>query len=240
MTKHGLAILVLPALLSLAACEDPAKDVPKAVVTTATAAPAPAPAPTTTAATTQAAMGTTAAPAPAPAPAPLAIPADALVLETASVVGFIGSKVTGKHEGKFEKATGYISLAGGKAEGGKLVIEVDMSSVKTDQEKLDGHLKSADFFDVAKYPQAIFTSTAIKAGGEKGATHTITGDLELHGEKKTLTFPATIKVTPDGATGTAEFSINRKDFKVVYAGKPDDLIRDDVVLKLTLKAHKKG
>ena len=39
---------------------------------------------------------------------------------------------------------------------------------------------------------------------------------------------------------TAEFSINRKDFKVVYAGKPDDLIRDDVVLKLTLKAHKKG
>ncbi len=43
-------------------------------------------------------------------------------------------------------------------------------------------------------------------------------------------------MSPDSVSGTSEFAINRKDFKIVYPGKPDDLIRDDVVLKLSLKA----
>ena len=46
-------------------------------------------------------------------------------------------------------------------------------------------------------------------------------------------------MTADGVTGTAEFSINRKDFRIVYPGKPDDLIKDDVPLKLSLKATRK-
>ena len=90
-----------------------------------------------------------------------------------------------------------------------------------------------------KFPKATFTSTEIKAGGDKGATHTVTGELDLHGVKKTISFPATLAVTADGATGTAEFSINRKDFGLVYPGKPDDLIRDDVGIKLSLKATRK-
>jgi polyisoprenoid-binding protein YceI len=213
MTKLGFALLALPTLLALSACEDPAKDAPKATVSTAS------PKSNTAAAT---GAGETAALDPA-----------------ASSVGFVGSKVTGKHEGKFEKVSGSVTLTGGKIEGGKIVIDVDTTSVKTDQEKLDGHLKSADFFDVEKFPKATFTSSEIKAGGEKGATHTVTGELDLHGEKKTLTFPATITVAADSVSGTAEFSINRKDFKIIYPGKPDDLIRDDVVLKLTLKAPRK-
>jgi polyisoprenoid-binding protein YceI len=218
MAHLRFALLALPALLSLAACEDPAKDAPKATVQTATPSSKPAPA-----ATPASAAG-----------------AETLALDSAtSTVGFVGSKVTGKHEGKFEKVSGAITLAGGKAEGGKMVIDVDVSSLKTDQEKLDGHLKSPDFFDVAKFPSAKFTSTEIKAGGEKGATDTITGELELHGEKKTISFPATITVAADSVSGTAEFSINRKDFKIIYPGKPDDLIRDDVVLKLSLKAPRK-
>jgi len=224
MSNLRFAILALPALLTLSACEDPAKDAPKATVMTA----AP------TAKATTAPMATGAAMQAAPAGG-----AEALTLDPASTVGFVGSKVTGKHEGKFEKVSGSISLAGGKAEGGKLEIDVDVASLKSDQEKLDGHLKSPDFFDVAKFPKATFTSTDIKLGGEKGATHTITGDLTLHGEKKTISFPATITVGADSVSGTAEFSINRKDFKIVYPGKPDDLIRDEVVLKLALKAPRK-
>jgi polyisoprenoid-binding protein YceI len=209
------AALALPAFLWLAACEDPAKDAPKATVQTSTAAAKP-----------------TGATVPASA--------ETVALDPAtSTVGFVGSKVTGKHEGKFEKVSGSISLVGGKAEGGKMTIEVDASSVKTDSDKLDGHLKSDAFFDVAKFPKATFTSTEIKAGGSGGATHTVSGELDLHGEKKTLSFPATITVSADGVSGTAEFSINRKDFKIVYPGKPDDLIRDDVVLKLSLKASRK-
>jgi polyisoprenoid-binding protein YceI len=217
MSKLRFALFALPALVSLAACEDPAKNAPKATVQSAAPAPKPA------------AMGAT-------TPASVA-GAETLALDAAtSTVGFVGSKVTGKHEGKFEKVTGSITLAGGKPEGGKIAIEVDLASLKTDQEKLDTHLKSPDFFDVAKFPSAKFTSTEIKAGGEKGATHMVTGELELHGEKKTISFPATITVAGDSVSGTSEFSINRKDFKIVYPGKPDDLIRDDVVLKLSLKA----
>jgi polyisoprenoid-binding protein YceI len=221
MAHLRFVLLVLPALLSLTACEDPAKDVAKAKVETTS------PASKSTGAVTAAVMNGPAA------------GAETLALDPTSTVGFVGSKVTGKHEGKFEKVPGTLGLAGGKPEGGKIAIEVDTTSLKTDNDKLDGHLKSADFFDVAQFPKATFTSSEIKAGGEKGATHTVTGELVLHGEKKTITFPATITVSADGVSGTAEFSINRKDFKIVYAGKPDDLIRDDVVLKLALKAHKK-
>jgi len=218
-THARFAVLALPVLVALAGCEDPTKDMPKATVSTA--APAK----------TGAATAKTDAPPAA---------TEALAIDPAtSTIGFVGSKVTGKHEGKFEKFSGTITLAGGKAEGGKLAVEIDLGSVKTDQEHLDGHLKSKDFFEVDKFPKATFTSTEIKAGGEKGATHTVTGDLDLHGVKKSISFPATIAVTADGATGTAEFSINRKDFGLVYPGKPDDLIRDDVGLKLSVKAARK-
>lgn len=220
--RHALIVASFPAVLSLAACEDPAKDKPKATVEAPkTEAKAP---------------GSAAAAPAAAAPAQM----EALEVDAAnSTIGFIGSKVTGKHEGKFEKFTGKITLADGKAEGGSMSFEVETASVKTDAEDLDKHLKKDDFFHVEKFPKATFTSTAIKAGGEKGATHMVTGDLDLRGTKKSITFPVTITVTPDAATGTAEFSINRKDFGIVIEGKKDDLIRDDVLMKITLKAPRK-
>lgn len=217
MIMHRLARLAVPAALvfSLAACEDPAKDKPKATVSSA-APPATANQAATTGPTETAGL-------------------DA----TASSLGFTGSKVTGSHSGKFEKVNGSVTLVGGKIEGGSVMVTADVDSVKTDQEKLDGHLKSPDFFDAAKFPKATFTSSLIKPGGPKGESHMVTGELELHGVKKTISFPANITITPDAVTGTAEFSINRKDFGIVYAGKADDLIRDDVVLKLNLKANRK-
>ena len=54
----------------------------------------------------------------------------------------------------------------------------------------------------------------------------MTGNFDLHGQSKSISFPATIEVTADKATMNAEFAINRKDFGIVYAGKSDDLIRD--------------
>ncbi len=214
--RFALLATTLPALFALTACEDPAKDKPKAVVE-----------------------------APAPAKTPEKAPAAEKVLETLDVdaagssVGFVGSKVTGKHEGKFEKISGKISLTESKVEGGKVSFEIETASVKTDEADLDKHLKSADFFDVEKFPKATFTSTEVKAGGANGATHTITGELDLHGNKKTISFPVTIAVTPEAVTGTAEFSINRRDFGIVIAGRPNDLIRDDVLLKISLKAPRK-
>lgn len=160
-------------------------------------------------------------------------------------IGFVGSKVTGSHTGDFKKWSGSVTLAGGKAEGGKLEFTVQTASVVADEgsrndwtPKLEEHLKGADFFDTAKFPTATFTSTEIKAGGS-GGSHTVKGNLTLRGVTKVVSFPATIVVTGSEVSGKTEFSINRKDFGLVYAGKADDLIRDGVVLKIDVKASAK-
>jgi polyisoprenoid-binding protein YceI len=154
-----------------------------------------------------------------------------------SKIEFVGAKVTRKHDGSFETFSGTVNVVDKSPEKSSVTVEIDMASVKTDEAKLTGHLKTPDLLDVAKFPKAKFTSTSIKAGGEKGATHTVTGNLELHGVTKSITFPATIKLG-ETADVDAEFAINRKDFGIVYPGMPDDLIKDDVLMKLHIRAKK--
>lgn len=175
--------------------------------------------------------------------------AAALTFPGTAVTGSIhatGSKVTGSHELNFKEWKGSVELKDGKAEGGKLEFEVRMASLeevvaqRTEWvDKLEGHLKGADFFDIEKFPTATFVATEIKAGGDPavaGSTHTVKGNLTLRGVTKEATFAATIAIAGKDVTAKAEFKINRKDFGIVYAGKADDLIRDDVALKLDLKA----
>lgn len=159
-----------------------------------------------------------------------------------SKIGFVGSKITGKHEGTFGKFEGTIDVVGGKAETGRVTITIDPSTLKTEDEELDDHLKSKDFFDVKKFPKASFVSTSIAPiapAGAGGATHTVTGNLELHGVTRSIGVPATIAIADGEVTANAEFTIKRKDFGIVYPGKPDDLIKDEVLIKLSLKAPKK-
>ena len=216
MNLAHLARFALPAalVLTVVGCEDPAKNKPVATVSSA-----------------------------APTPVPDAFPAgsgETLAVDAASSsVGFVGSKVTGKHEGKFEKFTGAITLVNGKAEGGRVSFDADAASVKTDDPQLEVHLKTKDFFDVATFPKVTFTSSEIKAGAAGGATHTVTGEMSFHGVKKTISFPATILVGPEAVTGTAEFVVKRQAFGIVYPGHADDAIRDEVVIKLSLKAPRK-
>jgi polyisoprenoid-binding protein YceI len=153
-----------------------------------------------------------------------------------SKVEFVAAKVTRSHNGSFKQFTGAIDLVKNNVEGSRVTIDIEAGSVVTDEDQLTGHLKTADFFDVAKYPKATFTSTKIEPSNAGGATHNVTGNFELHGVKKSITFPATIQVAPDSVSVNAEFAINRKDFGLLYPGKADDLIRDGVVIKLTVKA----
>lgn len=208
MTRLVRTLTIAVPLLLAAACSDPAADQPKAV--TSEAAPA--------------------------ASAPVGGERYAITPEHCKIE-FVGSKVTGSHNGSFEKFSGEINYLG-VPEKSRVRINIDLTSVKTDADKLTEHLKTADFFDVAKYPTGTFESTEIKPGGDKGATHTITGNLQLHGVTKSVTFPATIGVTADAITVDANFAINRKDFGINYAGAADDLIRDNVVLKLQVHAVK--
>jgi len=151
---------------------------------------------------------------------------------------FVGAKVSAKHEGSFGAFAGTIQLVDGGPLKSTVRAEIAMDSLKVEPDKLAGHLKSKDFFEVEKYPKAVVTSTAIKAGGEKGASHTVTGNLEMHGVTKSITFPATIAVAGDSVAVRAEFAINRKDFGVVYPGMPDDLIKDEFLIRLNIAAKK--
>jgi polyisoprenoid-binding protein YceI len=153
-----------------------------------------------------------------------------------SKVEFVAAKITRSHQGSFKKFSGTIDLVANNLPGSRVSIDIDTASVVTDEDQLTGHLKTPDFFDVPKYPKATFVSTKIEPNKTNDATHTVTGNFELHGIKKSISFPATIQVATDSASVNAEFAINRKDFGLLYPGKADDLIRDGVVIKLTVKA----
>jgi len=147
-----------------------------------------------------------------------------------SKVEFVGAKVTASHPGGFTDFSGKVEL-GDPIEKSQIEVTIQTASLYADKSKLSKHLKSADFFDVAQFPTATFRSTEIKKDGEG---HTITGDLTLHGVTKRISFPATVAVTGATLSANAEFSINRQDFGINYPGMRDDLIRDLVVIKLSL------
>ena len=144
---------------------------------------------------------------------------------TNSRIAFVGSKVTGSHDGHFNTFEGRVFVDGGVVTATEFTI--DTGSVWADADDLTSHLKDEDFFFVEKFPTATFNSTSI-AGGQ------VTGVLDFRGVQKELSFPATLETTDTGTTLKAEFSMNRKDWGVMYAGKADNLIDDLVLIKLDL------
>ena len=207
--KQTLAVGIFAVLMVVAAgCADPTEGKPEATVSEASG-------------TTPAAGEETAA------------PEGALTIADGSTVGFVGSKVTGSHDGGFNEFSGSVAVSGDDLTTAQIDVTIDMNSTWSDNDRLTGHLKSPDFFDVANHPESRFTSTGIEKDGD---AYTVTGDLTLHGVTKSISFPATMSLADGTLSANAEFSINRMDFDIVYPGKPDDLIREDVLLKLDIVA----
>ena len=148
-----------------------------------------------------------------------------------SKVEFVGAKVTASHPGGFTDFAGTVDL-GDPVEKSQIAITIQTASLYADKEKLTKHLKSPDFFDVGKFPTATFRSAEIVKSSDG---YTVAGDLTLHGVTKRISFPAAIHATGAEVSVNAEFSINRHDFGISYPGMRDDLIRDLVVVKLSLK-----
>jgi len=211
MRKY-FTIFALALTVSIAACADPAANKPKATVAESSAEPA---------ASKPAAAETLA------------------ITPSNSKIDFVASKVTRSHNGSFKQFKGSVEIVNNSVEQSRVNIDIDANSVETDDPGLTKHLQTPDFFDVSKFPKATFTSTKIEAAAAGGATHNITGNFELHGVKKSISFPATIQLTADKASVNAEFSLNRKDWGLTYPGKADDLIRDGVVIKLSLQVPRK-
>lgn len=151
-----------------------------------------------------------------------------------SKIGFVGSKVTGSHEGGFKDFDGSFTVIDGEPVAGEFTIE--MSSTWSDDEKLTQHLMADDFFDVASFPKSTFKATSFEKQGD--STYKLAGNLTLHGVTKNITFPVNFAKTDDSVTLDAKFDINRTDFGISYPGKTDDLIREEVVLTLDLQAKK--
>jgi polyisoprenoid-binding protein YceI len=125
-----------------------------------------------------------------------------------------------KVRGRFDKFEGTIVTADDPL-ASTVTASVDLSSINTGQEQRDAHIRSADFFEVEKYPTMTFTSTAIKAS-EEG--YVLEGDLTLKGVTKAVAFNLEVSgFGPDAYGGTrcgfsASTHINRMDYGVSFNG----------------------
>ena len=198
---------VLPLVVMMVGCGNPADNVPKAAVSSDTNAEETAAAPAST---------------------------DKVFALSGkdSKIDFIGSKVTGSHAGGFTNFTGELRMTDGKLAGAGNKIVIDMNSTWSDNPKLTGHLKSPDFFDSAKFPNAEFVSTAVE---KKTTNYMVSGNLTLHGVTKQISFPADIQVSDQAIEIKSQFVLNRFDFEIKYPGRANDLIRKEVVMRLNVK-----
>lgn len=212
--KAPLLPLFIIAVMCAAGCADPTEGKPKALINE------------TPSQASQVAESASKAPA--------ARNARVYTLTDDSYIGFEGSKVTGAHTGGFGKYEGTISVPDGDLQKASIHIDIDTQSLFSDDPGLTTKLKSPDFFDVEAFPTSSFTSTAIAKTNDGYA---ITGDFNLHGITKNITFPAAINLTQDKFTAEAEFSINRFDFDIKYPGMADDLIREEVLILLDIEAQ---
>lgn len=165
---------------------------------------------------------------------------------SASVVKWEGKKVTGKHDGLIKLKSGELTMAGGELTAGEFIF--DMASItNTDLKdaeyntKLVTHLKSEDFFNVAKYPTAVFKVKSAKSvPGFVGPTYTVTGDLTIKDKTNEISFPVVVQTKDGKTTATANITIDRTKWEVKYGsgkffpGLGDKLIYDDFVIDVAL------
>jgi len=141
-------------------------------------------------------------------------------------------------KGEFSKLSGKVQLDDADLSRSSVEVTIEAASVDTRDEKRDAHLKSADFFDAAKYPTIIFKSTKVVAG--KDGALTITGDLTLRGVTKPVTLEGSITkaitdpwgLTRRGASFTGK--LDRKEWGVSWSKVTDvgAVVGDEVKLDI--------
>ncbi len=177
-----------------------------------------------------------------------------------SKVHWTGTKPTGEHYGVVGLKDGYLMFEDGQISGGNFVI--DMTSIQVDDledpemnQKLTGHLKSEDFFEVESYPTATFEITNVEPAGDVSGEVLddgfepdvkITGNLTMKDSTKSVSFYATVDEVGDKIDATSNtFIIDRSEWNVRYGSRSffddlqDQFIYDDIALKIDLSAEKK-
>lgn len=169
----------------------------------------------------------------------------------ASTVNWEGAKVAYSHSGTVPVTSGQLMVAQGTIVGGKFAIDLrkmentDIPEAEK-KAKLIGHLQSADFFDTENFPMAEFNITQVQpAASDASYSHSITGNLTMKGEERSITIPASI--TMEGGmlkASTPKFTIDRNDWGVNYNSSSlegiakDNIINDNIGLEIMLVANK--
>ncbi len=167
----------------------------------------------------------------------------------ASKVMWTGSKLTGTHSGTIGLSSGNILSESGKITGGEFVMDMN-SLTNTDmeagqgKEKLEGHLKNEDFFDVPQFPTAKFVITKVTAlEGDAEATHLVYGNLTMKDVTKEVGFKAKVSQSEGMINvSTPKFAINRTDWGIKYGSSSfadiakDKAINNDIDLAINLSA----
>lgn len=125
-------------------------------------------------------------------------------------------------DGQFKSFDATITSSNDDFTDASIELTADVSTIDTNNEGRDKHLRSADYFDVEKFPTLTFKSTSFKKSGEK--TYKVTGDLTMHGVTKSVTLDVTLTGTAAGRDGKkiagfkATGTFNRIDFGVGKSG----------------------
>lgn len=152
-----------------------------------------------------------------------------------------------KVHGGFEKISGQLVYDAADVSKSSINVTIDAASINTREAQRDAHLKSADFFDIEKYPSLIFKSTRVEKAGDDLK---VVGDLTIHGVTKTVTLdveaPSEEMKDPWGnvklgVSGTTK--IKRKDFGLTWNSALEAggfLVGDDVSITLDIQFVKQA
>lgn len=160
-----------------------------------------------------------------------------------SEVGFkVRHMMAGKTAGRFTKFSGTIEYDAKDPSKWSTKAAIETASFDTANEKRDGHVKSADFFDVAKYPAMEFVSTGVK--GWKGGKGKLMGKLTMHGVTKDVVLDLEASPEADAMGGdrtgfTARTKIDRREFGVIWNKALDKggiAVGNDVEITLEIEA----
>ena len=155
--------------------------------------------------------------------------------------------VVSKTRGRFTKWNGQIAFDPEKPDASKVEVTIDPASIDTADAQRDAHLKSADFFDVEKYPQASFRSTKVENLG--GDQYRVSGELTVHGVTRPVAFDALFEGAGKDPWGgeragfSASLSIDRREFGLQWNKALETggvLVGDRVELTLEVEAVKQA
>ena len=144
--------------------------------------------------------------------------------------------------GRFNEFTGEIMINAIAVPESMVEFEVKAASVDTGNEKRDQHLRSSDFFSAKQFPLITFKSTKVSAKEGEEDILEVTGDLELHGVKKSITVDVEVTGRAKGKEGESligfesTFTIKRSEFGMTYGMGP---VSDDIRLTVSIEAMRK-